>query len=361
MPSELNSKKILILCPYPRGGAPGQRFRYEMYLDELKDYNLEYVIQPFLDEATNRILFEYGMFFKKAFGVLRGYWRRFLTLFKVRKFDFVFIFREASPLGPPVFEWIITKLLRKKIIYDFDDAIFLPFKSESNSITNLFKFTRKVNSICKWSYKISCGNAYLANYAESYNSSVYILPTVVDTELTHNRLKVHEGIATNVGWTGSHSTNFLIKLVVPAIKNLQKKYNLNFIVISSLRPEFAGINSSFIKWNKESEIEDLFKIDIGIMPLTDDNWTRGKCGFKAIQYLSLGIPAVVSPVGVNSEIIKPDITGYLANNILEWEQYLEQLIQDPELRNRIGENGRIHVEGNYSKRSTLLAFVDLFS
>lgn len=360
MPSDVKNKRVLFLCPYPLGGAPGQRFRYEMYLEDLKSFNIDYVLKSFLDTKTNNILFSDKYFFSKVFGVLKGFLSRFLILFSISKFDFVYIFREASPIGPPVIEWIIAKVFRKKIIYDFDDAIFLPFKSERNKIINSIKWTKKVKSICKWSHIVSCGNKYLAKFANQHNDEVVVIPTVVDTEKAHNQIKRHTGTATNIGWTGSHSTNYLLELILPSIKRLQDKYRIKFIVISSVGPEFEDIDIDFIKWNLNSEIDDLSKIDIGVMPLFDDAWTQGKCGFKAIQYIAMGIPAVVSPVGVNNEIICHEKNGFLAHNLNEWEAYLEELITNADLRNQMGQQGREIAVSHYSKKATLQKFVNLF-
>lgn len=356
-----NNKKILFVCPYPLGGAPGQRFRYEMFLDKLSDAKISYTIAPFLDEMTNEVLFKDGFIFKKVLGVLKGFVLRVLLLFTVIKFDYVYIYREASPIGPPFFEWIAAKILRRRIIFDFDDAIFLSLKSEKNKIINSIKWTSKVKSICRWSHLVNCGNEYLADFAKGYNDNVTVTPTVVDTEMVHNKLKTHSGIATNIGWTGSHSTNYLLELVKPVIQKLQIKYNLSFIVISSARPEIEDLELDFVKWSLDNEIEELFKIDIGIMPLFDDAWTRGKCGFKAIQYTSLGIPAVVSPVGVNSQIIDHGINGYWASEMDEWERYLEKLIIDYSLRNEMGRNGRTKIVAQYSKEASFNHFISLFN
>lgn len=352
---------ILFVCPYPFGVAPGQRFRYEMYLDKLSESNISYEIVPFLDDKTNSVLFRDGHVFRKILGVVRGFIFRMLLVFKTINFDFIYIYREATPIGPPFFEWITGKLLGKKIIYDFDDSIFLPVKSRKNKLISAVKLPSKVKSICRWSHLVSCGNSYLADFAKNYNSNVIVMPTIVDTEFGHNKLKRHSGKAKNIGWTGSHSTNYLLNLILPVIEKLQAKHDIQFIVISSTYPEIDGLNVNFVKWSLENEIDELSKIDIGVMPLFDDDWTKGKCGFKAIQYAALGIPSVVSPVGVNSKIVHHSNNGFLADNLCEWEEYLEMLIVNPDLRNEMGEKGRMLIVNDYSKVSTINKFISLFN
>lgn len=364
MPLVKKNKSILIICPYPANIAPGQRFRYEMYLDDLRDYSITYETKSFLDKETNSILFKNKFYFKKSIGVIKGFCKRILLLFKLSRYDFIFIFREATPMGPPFVEWVISKILRKNIIYDFDDAIWLPFKSETNWLSNKLKWTHKVGNICKWSHGVICGNEYLANYARRYNDNVFVIPTVVDTEKGHNRQKdfqLCQKSNITIGWTGSHSTNQYLDIVLPVLINLQKKYTVKYVFISGKKMELKGLDYEFILWTEETEVQDLLKMDIGIMPLTDDEWAKGKCGFKAIQYLSLGIPAVVTPVGVNSEIVIEEETGFLADSLTDWENSLEKLITDDKLRKKMGEKGRQHIIKNYSKQATITKFMSMFN
>ena len=360
MPLERKHRQIAFITPYPFNSAPGQRFRFEMYYDVLNERNIGFKLFPFLDKETNRILFEDGKILSKIWGVLKGFGKRALNLIELRSYDYIFIFREASPVGPPLFEWILSKLFKKKIIYDFDDAIWLHFKSEKNKITNSIKWTKKVNSICKWSYKVSCGNEYLAEHSRKFNNQTYVIPTIVDTDNKHNVLKKVKQSNLIVGWTGTHSTNKLLRLIEVPLRKLQEKYDFTFVAISNIDPKIKLVNYKFIKWKEESEISDLLKIDIGVMPLNNTKWNNGKCGFKAVQYLSLGIPAVVSPVGVNPKIVVDGVNGYLAKNEEEWYNYLEKLLLDHDLREKYGREGRSHIIRNYSKLSTKDAFVSLF-
>ena len=356
-----NKKIIAIFCPYPYAGAPSQRFRYEQYLEVLEQHGFHISYYPFVDTKTNTILYKKGHTFQKIAGVVKGYLCRIVHVVQSRKASYVLIHREAAPLGPPVFEWLLAKVLRKKVIYDFDDAIWLPAISEANRMVARLKWHHKVDSICRWSYKVSCGNPYLCHYAAQFNTSVVLNPTTIDTGHLHNRLKDQETAVPVIGWTGSHSTMRFLDDLVPVLRRLAEQYVFKVLIISNQPPDFALDNLEFIRWHPATEISDLLQLNAGIMPLTDDPWAKGKCGFKALQYLALGIPAVVSPVGVNTDILQPGINGYLCRHEKEWHQALATLITDTSLRIAMGQAGRQQVEAHFSVRSNTANFLQLFS
>src|SRR5215204_3400330 len=184
------AKHVLFLVPYPLQRAPSQRFRVELFLPLLNKAGITYHIQTFLDEKTWDILYKKGSALQKGWGVIKGYARRLKTvLLEVPRHDYVFIHREAAPLGPPLFEWIIAKVWRKKIIYDFDDAIWIPNTSRENGLVGWFKAFWKIKYLCSWAHKVVGGNDYLCTYARQYNQHVVLIPTCVDTEGGHNRVK----------------------------------------------------------------------------------------------------------------------------------------------------------------------------
>jgi glycosyltransferase involved in cell wall biosynthesis len=355
------SKRVLFLTPYPYGTAPGQRFRYEQYLPMLAENGIDYRLSSFIGYATWQILYKKGLLARKAWGIFLGFIKRLLILPAVARYDFIFIFREASPIGPPIFEWLIARVFRKKIIYDFDDAIWLPNTSDNNRIVAGIKWHSKVEYICRWSYKVSCGNAYLADYARQFNKNVVLNPTTIDTANYHNQIKDQNTGKFTIGWTGTHSTIQYLDMIVPVLKKLEQQYDFTFMVISNAPPAFELRSLKYAKWSKDTEIDDLMQFNIGIMPLTDDPWARGKCGFKALQYMSLGIPAVVSPVGVNTEIVDDKINGLICHDAKEWEQAILSLITDRNLTIRLGQKARKKIEDKYSVISNTPNFLSLFS
>lgn len=352
---------MLLLAPYPLGAAPSQRFRFEHYLRYFPDQNYQYVFQSFWTVKGWEILYTQGNTAFKSWLLLLGFLRRLSLLFSISKFNYILIHREAAPIGPPFFEYLFAKVLKKKIIYDFDDAIWLSNTSGANRIVAGIKYHGKVKKICQWSWKISVGNEYLASYAAQHNQNVVINPTVVDTDQHHNVVKTHLGDAKPViGWTGTHSTGSYLKLMERPLKLLKREIDFEFVVVSNQPPEIDFEALRFIPWDKQSEIQQLLLFDVGIMPLEDTPWEQGKCGFKLIQYLSLGIPAVASPVGANIQIIEHEKNGFLAESVDEWVSGLKTLIQSPALRNKMGKDGRQKIERYYSADANRSLFFSIF-
>ncbi|MEP7141844.1 MAG: glycosyltransferase family 4 protein [Ferruginibacter sp.] len=354
-------KEILMIVQYPENVAPGQRFRFELYKDVLAENGFIVTTKPFLNKKGYDVIHRYGFFFKKIVATLRGFIGRLLILSHIKNYDFIFLQREIAPLGPPIFEWIYIKLFHRKIIYDFDDAIWLESISEQNRMAGILKNSNKVSNICKWSYKVSCGNQYLCNYARRYNKNVIYNPTCVDTQKRHNVLANHDVERITIGWTGSFSTLKYLVMVETALKTLQKIYDFDIKIICNEKPSLDLKNVNYIKWSEDNEVSELATCQIGLMPLTNDEWSEGKCGFKLIQYLSLGIPAVSSPVGVNKIIIEEGVNGYFANSDSDWYSRIEKLILDADLRKRMGKAGREKIIAGYSLQSNKNNFLNLFS
>ena len=354
--------RILFLAPYPSGQAPSQRFRFEQYLPALVAAGHSYSQESFLSNATWIILYKPGHGLIKASGILSGFLRRLWLLRRVPTYDFIFIHREAAPLGPPVLEWIIAKVLRKRIIYDFDDAIWLANTSETNKIAAGLKWHKKVGDICRWAYKNSCGNAYLAAYARQFNPKSIVNPTTIDTEHLHNQVRDQAGTGRLViGWTGTHSTLKYLDQLVPVLARLEAEgLDFEFRVISNQPPALPLRSLVFRQWRKSTEIADLLSFHVGLMPLENDQWAQGKCAFKALQYMALGIPALVSPVGMNTEVVQDEYNGYVCATAADWEARLRQLLVAPHLRQQLGRNARATVEARYSVHANAANFLSLF-
>ena len=360
------SMKILFLFPYPLKEAPSQRFRFEQYLGLLEKKGFQNVYQSFWDEQAWKILYKSGHTLKKIIGFLKGITRRYLMLFRLSKIDFVFIHRECLPIGPPVFEWMVAKILKKKVIYDFDDAIWLPNTSQENKSITFLKWHSKVAAICNWSHKVSCGNSFLAHYARQFNKNVIVNPTTIDTATFHNPALYSvkkKSDAAVIGWTGTQSTLPYIISLVPVLAKLEAKRPgcIRLLIVANKNPQLEQKFVDFLPWSKETEIEDLMQMDIGVMPLHDDAWSNGKCGFKALQYMSLEIPTLASPVGVNMEIIENGVNGFLCRTENEWIGHLEHLIAHESQRKQLGILGRQKVISSYSVSSNSSNFLGLFS
>lgn len=355
------NKRILFLTPYPLGIAPSQRFRFEQYFKILEQNGYKFDVKPFLDEQAMGFLYRKGNFFQKVWKVQLGMLKRCVQLFQLGKYDFVFIHRETAAVGPPFFEWVITKVSKKKVIFDFDDAIWLKNTSTTNTVITFFKRYENANNLCKWAWKVSCGNDYLANHARQFNRNVVVNPTTIDTENHHNRIREFSDGKVTIGWTGTHSTIKYLESLIPVLRKLELEFDFKFLVIADRAPEFELKSLEFISWNKQTEIDDLLKIDVGIMPLENDKWANGKCGFKALQYMALGVPAIVSPVGVNTKVVDHNQNGWICESAEDWEKTLREILTKTIKLREFSSAARTKIEQHYSVNSNTSNFLHLFA
>lgn len=352
--------KVLFIVPYPKGVAASQRFRVEQLLPLLDQQNVSYKLASFWGKEAYTVLYKPGQVWRKAWGLLKGFSKRVLHLTELPRYDYIFIHREATPIGPPWFEWLASKMFRKKVIFDMDDALWLPNTTDHNRLAAKFKQHHKVERIIKWSHKVSCGNSFLAQYAARFNANVVLLPTTVDTTSHFTQLKQQQTEPVVIGWTGSHSTLPFLKMLEPVLLKLEEEFKFDFIVIADKEPDLKLKSLVFIPWQRKTEIQDLLKMNIGIMPLPATEWAEGKCAFKAIQYMALGIPAVVAAVGANLSAVPDGVAGFVCHTDEDWYLHLKELIQKAELRSGLGMNGRKWVEQHYSVRAYEATFLNLF-
>lgn len=277
--------------------------------------------------------------------LLRGVRRRLRDVRAARNFDLVLVHRESFPIGPAWVERLL-RTMRVPYVFDFDDAIYLPAASEANRRLAWLKGAGKTKEVVAGASLVIAGNNHLAQWARRYARRVTVIPTTVDTERYQVRERpVSDGVC--VGWSGSLTTIVHLRLLEPVLRRLQREEGIRIRVIGDASYRIDGAEVESLDWRAPSEVGDLSAIDIGVMPMPDDEWSRGKCGLKALQYMALGIPAVISPVGVNREIADGG-AGILASTQDEWLAGLRALIADVELRSRIGAAGRARVEERYS-------------
>ncbi|PLW93919.1 MAG: glycosyl transferase family 1, partial [Marinilabiliales bacterium] len=247
---------------------------------------------------------------------------------------------------------------------DFDDSIWLKDVSEGNASLGWLKKPSKIKKNLSLSAMVFAGNKYLADYASIFNDNVKVVPTTIDTEY-HKRSSEynHEKPTVCVGWTGTSTTLKHFEQAVPIIERIIEKYDEKISVRLIVDKEYSNdkIPLKCIQWTLESEISDLEKLDIGIMPLPDDDWSNGKCGFKGLQYMALEIPTIMSPVGVNSEIIEDGKNGFLANDPDEWVEKISRLIEDSALRKKMGAAGRQTVIEKYSVHAWKTKYLEYFN
>ena len=339
--------RVLALMPALYDTSPSQRYRLEQWEPLLRERGVEITYEPFEDEELHALLYKPGMIGKKLQLVTRGLTRRMALVKKAGDYDLVYILREAALLGPPMFEKLIHQQ-RVPMVFDFDDAIFVSYRSPSNGYLSYLKFASKTRSICRMASHVMVGNPYLAEYARKVNDHVTVIPTTIDTEKYRVPLRKESSGPPVIGWTGSYSTVQHLDTLRGALKKLAATESFRLRVIGTPSYECAPVEVEAMQWQADTELDDLAAIDIGVMPLPDDKWSKGKCGLKALQFMAMGIPTVCSPVGVNTDIIQDDQNGFLASTEDEWVDKLSRLLRSRELRERLGQAGRATVEQKYS-------------
>ncbi|HAX61176.1 MAG TPA: hypothetical protein DCX95_01255 [Elusimicrobia bacterium] len=339
----MQKNKILFFTPGVN--APASRFRVLQYIKYLKQAGFIPTVKPTVPDKdfSPRQLFPKLYNFNKwlarvisLFLYLYMLLNRMFDVLASIRYDIVFLQRDLYSIRQPMLEKLLS-ILNKNIIFDFDDAIFLQNR-------------KKIARIIQLSKHVIVGNSYLEKFAKTFTNNVTVIPTVIDTSKYHLR---HENTSEQViiGYVGSSSTLNYLSNIKNCLLYLTKKYNNIQIRILSIftGTKFTFIeNSVYIEWTPENEISEISRFDIGLMPLDDNEWTRGKCGAKILQYMAGGIPTVASPVGVNSEIIQDGFNGFLASTDEIWIKKLSILIENRELRKQMGIAGRKTVEEKYS-------------
>jgi glycosyltransferase involved in cell wall biosynthesis len=356
------AREVLFASVHPPGRAPSQRFRYEQYVDFLAEHGFRTTFAPVLKPADYGVVYGEGGYLRKGLIAGRGLARRLADVRRLPRFDIVFVQREAVQLGTSWFEALAARS-RRRLVFDFDDAIWLQNASEANRKLAWLKRPAKTSKLIAMADTIFAGNAYLADYARRINPRVSIVPTTIDTDYYLRDSTVRHGPGICIGWTGSLTTIEHFDLILPVFRRLKERYGdgVRFKLIGDgrYRDETLGIRGQ--DWNASTEVRDLSDLDIGVMPLPDDEWARGKCGLKGLQYMALEIPTVMSPVGVNSEIIEDSVNGFLAGEEDEWFDKLCRLVESESLRRALGSTARTTVEARYSVRSQRDRYVSLFN
>lgn len=336
--------RVMVLTPYPEGRVPGQRFRIEQWAPLLRREGIEVAFSPFLSPSGLDLLYRPGHVVPKVWATLRGYLKRVVEAARTRPADVVLVFREAALLGPA---WLERRLARHvPVVFDFDDAIYLPEASPANAWSRILKSMGKTEAICRLARHVTVGNEFLAAFARQHARAVTVVPTTIDTE-AYAVVPRPPNPRPLVGWTGSTTTLSYLMALAPALLRLRERHDFELRVIGG-EVRIDGVPARCSPWQMATEVEDLRTMDVGLMPLSDDEWSRGKCGLKALQYMALGIPPVVSPVGVNMTIVRDGVSGFHAVTEADWVERIGLLLEDESLRRRLGWEARRTVEESYS-------------
>ena len=346
--------KILALTRYTCLGA-SSRLRSYQYLSILRTMGIDVHVSPLLrDDYLIRLYTNKPI---NWFMVCADYLMQAIKLLSARKFDLLWIEKELFPNLPAWFEQALN-VLGIKYIVDFDDAIFHNYDATSSILKKAL--ASKIDKVMSNSALVICGNDYLAERAHVAGATrVEIIPTVIDI----NRYTVFETKANPklvIGWIGTPRTVKYLEIIVPALQIVTNEFPLQLRVIGA---DFAAQNLDIDCrcWTENSEVSEIQNCDVGIMPLIDSPWERGKCGYKLIQYMACGKPVIASPVGLNKEIVQQDVNGYLASTVDEWVQAFRALYFDAQNRLAMGAEGRKLVEEKYTLQVTAPRLVQLFN
>ncbi len=343
--------RFLFITDHPEEGA-SSRFRIYQFLPYFERQNIECRVEPFTSEALYKLIHQSGHTLPKLVRTGLRTLRRLRVLATSRRYDLVFLHREAFPFGPPLLELWFASLARR-LVFDFDDAIYAGH-AEPESLRQPFlyrlKYGRQVHRVVKAADRVIAGNRILGDFARRFSSHVEVVPTVIDTNRYAFREPQSAVSAVVVGWMGSPSTSPYLRSLEGVFRELKARHGeritFAFYGDSAYTPklEHADVRPFCLA----TEVADLRRIDIGLMPQPDNEWTRGKCAFKAIQYMALGIPAVCSPVGIVPDLITDGENGFLCRSEKEWIDKLSSLVDSLELRRRIASQARKMIEGEYS-------------
>jgi glycosyltransferase involved in cell wall biosynthesis len=335
--------------------GPSSRYRIYQYLPHLRSCEVSIAVKPLFGPAYFRLLAWQAVWLKilaKFVYVSARFLKRGLDLLSIGPVDLIVIEGQLFPYMGPTAEWLLTK--RYKVVVELDDAIYLTYRH-----------SRKIPALLRLSSGAIVGNRTLAEYAGAYTPNICVIPTVVDTDRfypmnTRDWRMTSDDRPLIIVWIGLDYNVSFLDLLVPAFQRLQKNHRVIVRIISSRPYSLSGVTTEFRPWSFNTEVADLQTSDIGVMPLPDMEWTRGKCGLKLLQYMAVGIPCVASPVGVNRDIISDGHNGFLAATDEEWYARLIALCRDPAMRSEIGRAGRNTVEADYSLKTWAPKLADAY-
>ena len=328
--------------------SPGQRYRLEAFLPSLARRAITVRYDWLLDRHDLRVFYGRGDTAGKALVAVQAAAARLRSVARARDIDVWLVQREAFFLGGAWSEWLAS--LSAPVVYDFDDAIWIRATSAANARFAWLKNVEKIPRIVGLAHTVVAGNDYLATWARTYARNVLVVPTCVDTDVFTPCRARASGAPVTIGWSGSASTIAHLTPLLPVLERVQARYGAAVRLRVMGDATFAHSPLGLIgeAWSPAQELALLREMDIGLMPLPDDEWTRGKCGLKGLVSMAVGAASVMSPVGVNTAIVRDGVNGFLPASDDAWFDVLCRLVEDRELRACIGDAGRQTVVDDYS-------------
>lgn len=349
--------RVLALVQWPPGRAPSQRFRLEQWAPRLEqEHGIILTASPFASPELVRAMERPGRRARKLARIARDLARRWARRHDAVGHDAVVVAREAAMIGGPWVErWITARGI--PLIYDFDDAVWLRRADGGRGFSWLLRMPGKTADICRMASHVTAGSELLAEYARRFTARVTVVPTSIELQRSPVQPEPRQERPFRVVWSGSRATLQYLALAVPALAELGRRVpTVLRVICDGPPPAFANLQVEYIPWTPTSEVEGMADTHVGIMPLPDTPTARGKCGLKALQYMAAGRAVVVSPVGVNRQIVRHGENGLLAHDESDWVAQLERLAHDRAARERLGAAGRRTVEAGYSAERSAAAF-----
>jgi glycosyltransferase involved in cell wall biosynthesis len=353
--------RVLFFLPHTRAAA-GCRYRVHQYIPYLESQGVQCELRELVGPALYRIMYEPGRRLEKVALFARDAASRIADIRDARNYDVIFVHRECFPIGPAFIETLVAKS-GKPIVYDFDDAIFL---ARPDPLKNLLRWPGKTGSIVQLADQVIVSNEHLRNFCSAYNPNVHIVRTSVDTDVQFRpraypaALPPDNGHPVRLGWIGSHSTAKYLQQLRPVLQRIAAQRPVELLVVGAgAQLEVPGLKVINKAWSLDTEVGDFQSLDIGLYPLEDGIWELGKAGFKAVQYMAVGVPAVVSRVGMAVDIIRNGENGFLVSSEEEWLRRLTELIDSTSLRQRLAAAGRRTIEEGFSIRVNAPKILDV--
>jgi len=328
--------RVLALPALPELAA-ATRYRVLQYVPVLAELGIHTDVRPFLTDRTFAGLYDRAQAVRTAAGVLAGSARRLLDAARIGSYDLVWVQTQAALVGPPVLEWLAHR--RSALVLDLDDPTYLEGqRSVFGALASILKGRGKADRIIRACDYAICGNPTVAAYIAGKGVPTAVLPTIVDTQRFTPRAETPPGDELVIGWMGTHSTFVYLRTLFPVLQRLAATHRFRVRIIGSGQADLRldGVAVEMRPWALDREVEDLQSFDVAVYPIASDAWAQGKSGFKAIQYLSCGIPYVAAPVGIVATIGTPGITHLEARSEHEWFDGLSRLLSDSALRDVMG-------------------------
>jgi glycosyltransferase involved in cell wall biosynthesis len=344
--------KVLGLASYPIEAA-ATRYRLQQFVEPLAERGISLTIRPFMNSELFARFYRREALAGTALGLAKASLMRLGDLLAASQADVVMVQREAMLLGPPLIEWLSARLFRRPLLLDLDDATYVSYTSPTyGRVGRTLKWFSKTDDLIRWASIVTCGNRSIAEYVAGKGAQARMIPTVVDSEIFRPALhRSNESLV--LGWIGTHSTFPYLESIFPVLQDLAQKHTFRVKIVGSGKAEvkIPGVTVENLPWKLEREVADFQSIDIGLYPidasLYSGKWAEGKSGFKALQYMAVGVPYVATPVGASAELGEVGTTHLCAEAQDEWHAALSDLITDAAKRERLGAAGRQHVTEHY--------------